>query len=216
MLVNSLILTPVRKELNLNMEKEKTMAKTQHQNHNLIKIKSLLFLQLRGKAGKNMTRAKYIAEAIDGNVDSLYVLLGRWRGWRYIECFATKPYTYSIGREGLRYLSKVDAWYPGDVEALTQEIALQSRMIFWSQKENKNLYAEPEPVYYLQAPFQTADDFIKAEVPKGNSWQFDGNPLLVVKFPGIVAAWNSLPEWGLTRGKAMGQAIVDSGIMKWD
>ncbi len=191
------------------------MAKIQHENHNLVKIKSLLFLQLRLKAGKGMTRARWIAEAISGNADSLYVLLGRWVGWRYVKRFDTKPFKYAIATEGLRYLSKVDAWYPGSIRELKMEIATASRMIFWSQKERRNLHSPPEPVYYLQAPFQTAEDFNKVEVPAGHSCYFEDNPLIVVKFPGIVAAWNALPEWGLTQGKAMGQAICDTGIMTW-
>lgn len=190
------------------------MAKLRHENHNKVKIKSLLFLKMRSLAGSDWARARYIADAIEGNADSLYVLLQRWWRWGLVKCTKAKPYGYAIDKEGRRYLGNLSKWYPGDVGALCLEIAVASNAVFWWRRDNPNVYAN-EPVYYVKAPFESAEDFIKAEAPKGNAWRFTGNPLIVVKCSNGLEAIKAIETYGLHWHKPLVQALVDAKILVW-
>ena len=85
---------------------EKTKTKKPVVIHNLVKIKTLLFLSMRRQTEKRAATAREIAVATGGNPDSLYVLLQRWTKWGLVHWLGTTPYSYMIAPEGQRYLSK--------------------------------------------------------------------------------------------------------------
>jgi len=206
--------------------------------HNLIKIKTLLFLSMRRQTEKRAATAREIARAIGGNPDSLYVMLQRWRVWGLVEYIPATPYVYWIAPEGLRYLSKVPDWffsgyysrkrkrrvrgYRGKVEDLKREIAIASKTIWWwrysgsqwkyNKGENKG------SVWYIRAPFEKSEHLIKVEGSEGRAINWNNNDcLLVVEFRSALEAYKSLPGWGFKqRTKELGQAIIDANIdMVW-
>lgn len=99
--------------------------------HNLVKIKSLLFLRMRKHTKKAWCYAHEIAKGTQSNVDSLYVLLGRWKGWHLVDRLDSTPYAYKIASAGETYLNKLGNWYPGDVYEIAKEVSEASRLIFW-------------------------------------------------------------------------------------
>ncbi len=217
---------------------EKTKTKKPVVIHNLVKIKTLLFLSMRKQTDKRAAYARQIAIATGGNADSLYVLLQRWRRWGLVDCIPSTPYAYMIADEGLRYLSKIDKWffsgyyskkrkrrvpgYRGKVEALKREILEASRAIFWWRYMGHGRNDGEEDsnrgfVYYIEAPFQESSDFSKIENSEGRPVIWPKTRLLVVRFGSALAAYQALPEWGFKqRTKELGQAIVDAKIgMVW-
>ncbi|MFC1913964.1 hypothetical protein ACFLXF_01675 [Chloroflexota bacterium] len=113
-------------------------------------------------------------------------------------------YNYELADEGYRYLQNIDNWffsgyyskkckkrvpgYRGKVEDLRREIAIASKAVFWwryygnswgrdrDNDDNKGI------VYYLKAPFEKADDFIKVKGSEGRPVVWPKNRLLVVRF----------------------------------
>lgn len=217
---------------------EKTKTKKPAVIHNLVKIKTLLFLSMRRQTEKRAATAREIAVATGGNPDSLYVLLQRWAKWGLVNWLDTTPYSYMIAPEGLRYLSKVPNWffsgyysrkrkkrvpgYRGKVEDLKREIAIASKALWWWRNyDNQWEHTKKEhkgTVWYMKAPFDKAEDLVKVEGSYGRpiSWS-DKNWLLVVEFEGGFEAFRYLPEWGFVKKKeGVGQAIVDAKLgMVW-
>jgi hypothetical protein len=217
---------------------EKTKTKKPAVMHNLRKIKALLFLSMRQQTEKRTATAREIAIATGGNADSLYVLLQRWHQWGLIRCIPSLPYTYMIADEGQRYLSKIDDWffsgyysrkrkrrvrgYRGKMEDLKKEIAIASKAIFWwrhyDSRWDRNKEGHKGTVYYIKAPFEKAEHFVKVEGSYGRAinWN-DKTVLLVVKFDNVLDAYQSLPGWGCKqKTRELGQAIVDAHIgMVW-
>ena len=218
---------------------EKTKTKKPAVIHNLVKIKALLFLAMRRQTDRRAATAREIAIATGGNPDSLYVLLQRWRMWGLVNCIPATPYVYMIADEGLRYLSKIDNWffsgyyskkrkkrirgYRGKVEDLKREIAIASRALFWWRYYPNHWDRDREGhkgfVYYIQAPFTTAQDLVKVESSYGRAISTNVKGcLLVVKFDSALGAYQYLPEWGFQQKnrRELGQAIVDAKIgMVW-
>lgn len=215
---------------------EQTKTKKPVVIHNLVKIKTLLFLSMRRQTDKRAAYARQIAIATGGNTDSLYVLLQRWRCWGLVDCIPSAPYAYMIADEGLRYLSKIDKWffsgyyskkrkrrvsgYRGKVEALKQEIVEASRAIFWwrylGHGRNDGEDSNRGTVYYIEAPFQQAEDFSKVENSEGRPVIWPKTRLLVVRFGNAVEADHAVQAWGFDRGRALAQAIIDANIgMVW-
>lgn len=206
--------------------------------HNLVKIKALLFLEMRRQTESRMATAREITIATGAKADSLYVLLRRWYYWDLVDCnHEVTPFTYAITKEGLRYLSKIDNWffsgyyskkrkkrvpgYRGKVEALKKEIAIASKAIFWWRYPVSQWQREQEAnkgiVYYIKAPFETADDFIKIEGSEGRAITWAKSNLLIVKFDSTLSAWQFCRKWGCPQTtRDLGQAIVDSKVgMVW-
>jgi hypothetical protein len=216
---------------------EKTKTKKPAVIHNLVKIKTLLFLSMRRQTEKRAATAREIAVATGGNPDSLYVLLQRWAKWGLVNCLDTTPYSYMIAPEGLRYLSKVPNWffsgyysrkrkrrvrgYRGKMEDLKREIAIASKAIFWWRYTSSHWPRENEGnkgiVYYMKAPFEAAEHLVKVEGSEGRAINWDKRNLLVVKFESAHKAYQYLPEWGCRqKTRDLGQAIVDANIgMCW-
>ena len=217
---------------------EKTKTKKPTVIHNLVKIKALLFLSMRQQMEVRTATSREIAIATGGKADSLYVLLQRWYQWGLVRCIPSLPYTYMIADEGRRYLSKIGSWffcgyyskkrkrrvpgYRGKVEDLKREILIASRAIFlWRHYDShwdRNKEGHKGIVYYIKAPFEKAEHFVKVEGSYGRAINWDGkNCLLVVRFESALQAYQSLPEWGFKqKTKELGQAIVNAHIgMVW-
>ena len=77
----------------------------------LRKIKALLYLSMRQQTEFKDALARTIAIATEGNINSLYVLLGRWTAWGLVRCMDSIPFGYAIAPEGERYLSKAPDWF---------------------------------------------------------------------------------------------------------
>lgn len=218
----------------------KTKTKKPAVIHNLVKIKTLLFLSMRRQTEKRAATAREIAIAIGGKPDSLYVLLQRWRAWGLVECIPSIPYVYWIADEGRRYLSKVPNWffsgyysrkrkkrvpgYRGKVEDLMREIAIASQAVFWWRytgsrwdRDNEGNKGNKGIVYYIKAPFETAQDFVKVEGSEGRGIRWSKDKLLVVRFESAHRAYQFGQEWGCKqKTQELGQAIVDAQVgMVW-
>jgi len=218
---------------------EKTKTKKTPVIRDLRKIKTLLFLSMRGQTDKRAATAREIAIATGGSADSLYVLLGRWTAWGLVHWRGTEPFSYMIAPEGQRYLSKISNWffsgyyskkrkkrmpgYRGKVEDLKREIAIASRALFWWRYYPNHWDRDREGhkgfVYYIQAPFKTAQDLVKVESSYGRAISTNVKGCqLVVKFDSALEAYQYLPEWGFQQKnrRELGQAIVDAKIgMVW-
>jgi len=99
------------------------MTRMYHPNRDMVKIKSLLFLRMSRQAGLPYRKARDISKAINGNTDSLYILLTRWCRWKYIYGLLSTPRAYAIAKEGRRYLDKLPEWHPADITEISMEIA---------------------------------------------------------------------------------------------
>ncbi len=217
---------------------EKLKSKKPVVIHNLIKIKTLLFLSMRQQTEKRAATARQISIATEGNPDSLYVLLQRWTKWGLVECIPAMPYMYWIASEGRRYLGKIDGWffsgyysrkrkrrvpgYRGKVEDLRREIAIASNAVFWWRHYDNHWDKDREghkgTVWYMKAPFEKAAHLVKVEGSYGRSVNWNNEDwLLVVKFKDAFHAYRYLPEWGFVKKKEdVGQAIVDAKLgMVW-
>lgn len=207
---------------------------------NLRKIKVLLFLMMRKETGDKWATAREIAIATGGNADSLYVLLQRWSRWGLVNCMPGRLYAYSIADEGERYLGKIDNWffkgyyskkhkkripgYRGKIEDLKREIAIASKAIVWwrftpDRRPSRSDEVNRGIAYYIKAPFNTADDFVKLEGSEGRGVKWNGDNLLIVEVDNAFEAYKIPAEWGCEEplGKAkLGQAIVDAKLgMIW-
>lgn len=204
------------------MEKVKRPAVT----HNATKVKALLFLEMRKRAGKEMATTREIATAIKGSTRSLYVLLERWTIWGLVIRWDMSPYSYSIGDEGLRYLGKIDDWffsgyyskkrkrrvlgYRGKAADLRTEIAVAARAVFYAY-DTKRM-----ELFYFEAPFEKTKDFVREPIVDNKYKRWEKDRLLLVRFDSISAAYNAIHDhYGFHRGKAIGQAIVDAGLASW-
>ena len=190
---------------------------------NLIKVKALMFLRMRSKAGNPWANARTVARATESSRDSLYILLAKWWRWHLLDrmdpnlaapdWIVRKPYVYRITATGLRYLANLDKWYADEdtIRELATEVATASQMVFWWVDKKHNAL---DTLYYLTAPFQTAEDFVKSAIPRVG-WK--PTRLISVKCEDVVEAYNGLfMDYGLLRGHEMGQAIVDAKIgMVW-
>ncbi|MFC1913212.1 hypothetical protein ACFLX7_03360 [Chloroflexota bacterium] len=210
------------------------MAKLRHENHNKVKIKALLFLKMRQDSDNQWAAARAIARAIEGNADSLYVLLSRWAGatpWaRYnrqtgrrefaltctplVQRLNRKPFAYAITKEGRRYLSNLNKWYPGDIGKLCQAIAVSSEAVFWWRKDNPDINAS-EPVFFLEAPFGDANNFHRFDVPLRRNFGFSSRHLLTVKCSNAYAAMKQIKLYGFKWEQPLAQALVDAKFVTW-
>ena len=212
---------------------EKTKTKRPVVIHNLVKIKTLLFLSMRRETDRGGAYAREIAIATGGNADSLYVLLQRWCRWGLVSYIPSLPYCYMIADEGLRYLSKIDKWffsgyyskkrkkrvpgYRGKVGVLKLEIAVASKAVFWWRYTGQRTDSRDEDsnrglVYFIEAPFQKAKDFSKVEHSEGRGVIWPKDRLLVVKCGNALDADQAVIAWGFDRGRDLAQAIIDANI----
>ena len=206
--------------------------------HNTVKVKSLLFLEMRQNSKRSWATARQIANATGCNPDSLYVLLQRWYQWGLVNCaFESRPYVYSTAKEGERYLSKLDQWffpgyysrkrkervhgYRGRVQDLQLEIAINCCMVYWWRKRESTGPSSSRfrgPVYWIEAPFTKAEHFKSIPVPEEriiHSGSFPNRHLLVVQTDHAHVMLNSAIQYRkkpFKKGDPLGEAVVASGI----
>ncbi|MFC2033712.1 hypothetical protein ACFLUB_04280 [Chloroflexota bacterium] len=183
----------------------------------LRKIKALLYLSMRQQTEFKYALARTIAIATGGNINSLYVLLGRWTAWGLVRRLDSTPIGYAIAPEGERYLSKAPDWffsgyyckrrkkrmpgYRGDMDDLRLEIMIASKAVFYWRDASHRLSRDNAIIFYIEAPFN-AEHFKYVEIPNNQAgvlWAKDR--LLKVKTVGPHAAFEALQTWGFHNRK---------------
>jgi hypothetical protein len=189
--------------------------------HNLIKVKSLIFLAMRQQATMQWATAGMIATATESSPDSLYVLLGRWNRWGLVSRISeVQPFGYYITPIGHRYLKTLGKWYPGNVPEITLTVAVAANMVIWWGDKVSGFYPRGDQpykqLYYIRAPFQTAADFIKCDMQgKTAGGLASGESLIFVQCDDVIEAGRAVARYGMTTGQDMLQAFVDAGVAKW-
>lgn len=172
---------------------------------NWSKVRALYALRLRKLAGDEWAGAGEISGLTGVSRRSLYVLLGRWRGWRLVKCNKfTTPYKYALACHGSHYLAQLPAWY-GPRSLAYEVVCDNSRPSFyWASVDRPT--GQVTALHFLSYPFKTAADYSLLKPNAAGRFVYTGDSLIRIKKPKAIEAIRGVRD---DLGLSCGDELID-------